>query len=473
MTGTSTNSKALDPELQGLDFQLKLQERKSDLIHKQSQLPQDTSGVEMFEGMRQNVGYGSVGNEPWRGLLNGFFFGAGIAEKSKLNAKARESYDHYEKMLTWINANEQRAADVTKKAIERKETNDILAQSLSPIYLASFADRPREEIDAMGAKAFKSLQDRGIIDPMSRFAAIDPQMNTVYFYDANGEQKTRNYSEFISKETHDQVGELISKQNADTSRFRADTDAFYRPKELYQKERRNDIAQQNANTRYDALQIKDVKEILPRMESNALAIHTAENLVSLAEANPNIFGSLASAYLNTSGEAGAVELWIQQKVTDPKERDAIMEMNKDLSSLMLLEAKALGGQNNLTLDKWIRQKFPNGQYSQAVFTKIMKENVAKYKFYENMYKDTLNAIPSAQFIPQSYDRNVALLREEGQPTQPSSSPSQSAQGRGQEEATTIVLKDPDTGEKMTEVTYDVAKSTEVAQKRGLIVEVLQ
>jgi len=193
-------------------------------------------------------------------------------------------------------------------------------------------------------------------------------------------------------------------RKADASVRKAELDAHYRPMELEQRKRAIDVSEINANSKLEALGLKNVKEILPRLEASASTVKYADDLLNDVKKHRELFGSALSTWIDTKGDSGAFSLKMQQ-LYGGKDRDAAMRIAKNISSLMLADAKSLGGQNNMTLDSWIQQSFPNIQYSPDNFKYIVEQIKNKAEFYRDIYRDTLNQSSNAH-IGQSYDTRL-------------------------------------------------------------------
>lgn len=406
-----------------------------DRIQLKNQLPNEHQhNIDMYGQMSEATGYKQRPNEPWRALLDGMFKGMAMGEKSEMSKKAKENYDTLEKGTAFImdnlRAGQQMLADLNKK----EQIKETISGYVSPIYTAMMAGADRQKIDNMGRPSFVALQDQGIIPQGAVYLTIDTQSKTLIYNKEDGSKGYTDLIPYVNQETMDMNKQRIEQMGMDARMMSAEASQVnaqahmmsahtgqdnskiaqerlhleqeYAPKEQEDRTTRLKIMQQNANQRLEALGVKSVKEIAPKYEAAIMGKKICEDLIKEATDNPQVFGSTASAVVNTKGDSNALRLWAEKTFVDQKQRSAAMRVAKGIASLQLQDAKAMGGQNNMTLDAMIQQMIPNGQYDPDNFIYIMEEFKNKYQFRIDTTRDFLRQ-PHNAYIGNSYDNHMA------------------------------------------------------------------
>ena len=401
-----------------MQSKLKLMQDRAALMEKEPM--GNEAEAELFKNIKDSMGgkrkpaYQTI----IEGLMNGVQYGM---NKKNVDEKIAK----YQKMQEFFSSFEEATAAMEKQNNINME-NEKLRANAEPYGVAAlelaYSNMSYEDVNTQMAQLFQQakLNNPGI---QGDYAGFVPKTPNVLMRGQDGKITSFSLASIVPEDTIKRVTQnAINQQSADARTMsaqasmtnaganvmRAQTDASWRPTELRERTRRNDIAEKNANIKFDALGVKSVKEIMPKLESATIASKISEDLLKEAKANPKLFGSWASAFINTKGDSKAYEIWAQQTAVSKKDRDALMRIAKNVASLQLAEAKALGGQNNQTLDAWMQQMFPNGQYSQSNFIHIMEQNKLKYDFYKDMYRDTLNQDSNA-YIGEAYDKRAQQL----------------------------------------------------------------
>lgn len=432
-----------------LKGQMDIQKSKMDIMSKEPTGYE--AEQELLANTRNVVGSGARGKRGSELVIDGVLNGLQYGMRSKEVAGKK---DQYSKMRNVLGYFEQVGQELQKQNQQNMQDEEERLQ-MEPTALTAidltYSGMPYEQTDAALRKLFETAKVNNSF-VTEDYVGYIPNSSLILMRDENGEvfpadmraMLRREDVESVQNNYNQRIGNDARMMGARASMMNAETNAAYRPQELAMQQKRTDIAEQNANTRFEQLGLKSSKELMPRLQASETTIHLADSLIKDAQKNPDLFSSALSAWVNTKGDAGAFNLAVQ-KMIGGKDRDAAQRITKNVRQLMLADAKSLGGQNNQTLDSWIQEAYPNIQYSQQNFIDIIEDVKRKAQFYRNIYRDTLNT-PSGQHLGQSFDKRAAEFRGEKVP---------------------ITLYDPDSKTTETKYVDNYEEALQKAQQAGL------
>lgn len=350
--------------------------------------------------------------------------GAGLEHAYKLKGigMRKEQLQKYNEVMDYfMEVNNE--AEKQRRALETQEAQ---RQKLMPYASASmelaYSGQPYDVVNERIRNLFEQVQTN---DPSvkGKYMGFVPNSPMVLIRDENGKNSVISLANIVGEEGTqriqkgwiDQQKTAIDQQRADATSYKDyaagnkyTMEAEYMPRTVDLREREARTAEKNAATRFEALGLKNVKELVPRLQSATITAKLADDVLKDAQKHPDIFNSVLSGWINTKGDAGAFSLWAQKLAVSPKERDAYMRVAKNLNNLMLSEVKGIGGTNNMTIDSWIKEGTPNMQYSVPNIEYMIGQAKIKAEFYRDLYRDTLNNT-GASTIGSSYDKRVHEL----------------------------------------------------------------
>lgn len=395
---------------------------------KAKMLQHKPTGYEAEANLFKNIRAGMTGKrKPWHqtvseGLINGAEYGLQSKQVESKKAeydKVENFFNYFEQTLACLNYDNNRNAQQTKlienarpyamgmlnknfSGLSYEQAN----QSNQELFQQAKLNNPNLKGDYVGfIQATDTLlirRENGEILPFS-LATLLPEDAIKDARQAQIDRQNAN-SHQMNAQAH-MMSAHTGQDNSRIAQERLHMEQEYAPKEQEDRTRRLDIMQQNAHQRLEALGVKSVKEIAPKYEAAIMGKKICEDLIKEAKDNPQVFGSIASAVVNTKGDSNALRLWAEKTFVDPKQRSAAMRVAKGIASLQLQDAKAMGGQNNMTLDAMIQQMIPNGQYDPDNFIYIMEEFKNKYQFRIDTTRDFLRQ-PSNSYVGESYDNHM-------------------------------------------------------------------
>lgn len=249
--------------------------------------------------------------------------------------------------------------------------------------------------------------------------------------------------------------------SANASMKRANNEVTNMPKMLELREGELEVSQQNANTRASTLGFKNLKDIMPALQSIDKTRHIIKEVKADIKNYPEIFNSSMSAWINTKGDSGAFSLWVQNHLPTVSEdkKDAFQRVSKNLNQLMVSEVRGLGNRNNMTVDKWLQSGNVNMQFSPKNANYMLSQLDNEMSFFEKQYDRALNHT-GGSFIGDARRDLKPVFESESDKTRETMSGA--GQGSGVRNTITL-LKD---GKTKTIPTSDYAKSKELAKQQG-------
>ena len=349
--------------------------------------------------------------------------GAGLEHAYKLKGigMRKEELKKYNDVMDYFMAVNTEAEKQQRELANREAQRKMLMPYATAGLELAYSGQPYDSVNERIRNLFEQVQ---MNDPAikGKYMGFVPNSPMVLVRDDNGKNSVVSLSAIVGEDATKRVQQgWVDQQKAAVDQHRAEAAAYkdyaagnkynveaeYMPQTVDLREREARTAEKNAMTRFEALGLRNVNELVPRLQAATVTAKLADDVLKDASKHPDIFNSVLSGWINTKGDAGAFSLWMQ-KMIPAKDRDAYMRVAKNLNNLMLSEVKGIGGQNNMTIDAWIKEGTPNMQYSAQNIEYMIGQAKAKAEFYRDLYRDTLHNTGGAN-IGAAYDRRLQEL----------------------------------------------------------------
>lgn len=356
---------------------------------------------DLFAGMRKEMGSG-----PQRGveaLLSGVLTGASLGAKAKGNEKRRENAEKSSQFFEYL----QETAKSAMQRREQAEKKNQFQQFIQP-QLQAYAKTISAMSDSDARKSGEELTDQynQFFGSNKRLGVFDKQQGIAILTE-NGkpDQKVNLFEMFPEVQQEKTIATL--------------TERAYAQEQLENQQRQaridnqadgNDIKRDNIEARLEGIGLKSTKEIVPRATATHKIATLSGDLIKDADDHPALFGSALQAIVATGGDTSAFKQTIDTGFVEPKNRDVIMRVYKGLNQVMVQEAKSQGGQNNMTIDKWITGSMPNMSYSAKNFKYLMQEMKLEAELNNKIYVEAMNT-KNGKHLYDAYHEGIKIFEE--------------------------------------------------------------